>query len=192
MAPDGWGARVEARPPTACSVLREPGTGRPAPGPCPVRSFTPPVVRIDALCLSVLRDKAKWHGEAFHFARLKFAEQAQGTPVGELATALTAVVLDDTGDDDEYPPSAQARLAAVDESLDRVRARTEETGEPLLDRPYSAALRTLRALAAEDQHAFDTALSDLLVQACAEAVAFLRKSGVDLAPALEVLSGGLG
>lgn len=29
------------------------------------------------------------------------------------------------------------------------------------------------------------------LQACAEAVAFLRKSGVDLAPALEVLSGGL-
>lgn len=119
---------------------------------------------IDALCLSVLRDKAKWHGEAFHFARLKFAEQAQGTPVGELATGLTAVVLDDTGDDDEYPPSAQARLAAVDESLNRVRARAEETGEPLLDRPYGAALRTLRALAAEDQHAFDAALSDLLVR----------------------------
>lgn len=118
---------------------------------------------IDALCLSVLRDKAKWHGEAFHFARLKFAERAQGTPVGELATGLTAVVLDDTGDDDEYPPSAQARLAAVDECLNRVRARAEEIGEPLLDRPYSAALRTLRALAAEDQHAFDTALSDLLV-----------------------------
>ncbi|MFJ9809086.1 hypothetical protein ACIRTB_12735 [Streptomyces sp. NPDC101158] len=28
---------------------------------------------IDALCLAVLRDKAKWHGEAFHFAREKFA-----------------------------------------------------------------------------------------------------------------------
>ncbi|WP_327419006.1 hypothetical protein [Streptomyces sp. NBC_01233] len=76
---------------------------------------------IDALCLSVLRDKAKWHGEAFHFAREKFAEQAQGTPAGELATGLTAVVLDDTGDDQEYPPSAKAKLAALDAALGRIR-----------------------------------------------------------------------
>ncbi|MFG2260607.1 hypothetical protein [Streptomyces mirabilis] len=67
---------------------------------------------IDALCLSVLRDKAKWHGEAFHFARKKFAAQAQGTPAGELATGLMAVVLDDTGDDEEYPPSAQVKLGS--------------------------------------------------------------------------------
>ncbi|MGW7278106.1 Imm49 family immunity protein [Streptomyces sp. NPDC054844] len=65
---------------------------------------------------------------------------------------------------DAYPPSAQTRLAVVGESLNRVRARAEETGEPLLDRPYSAALRTLRASAAEDQHAFGTGLSDLLVR----------------------------
>ncbi len=119
---------------------------------------------IDALCLNALRDRAKWHGEAFHFARQKFAERAQGTPVGELATGLTAVVLDDTGDDEEYPPSAQARLAAVDAALDRIRVRAEETGEPLLDRPHSAALRTLRALAAEDRDAFDAGLADLLVR----------------------------
>ncbi|MCF2437009.1 hypothetical protein LV779_34790 [Streptomyces thinghirensis] len=66
-------------------------------------------------------------------------------PSANLATALTAVGTDDTGDDDEYPPSAQARFAAVDECLNRVRARAEETGEALLDRLYSAALRTLRA-----------------------------------------------
>ncbi|MFJ7771022.1 Imm49 family immunity protein [Streptomyces sp. NPDC097107] len=65
---------------------------------------------------------------------------------------------------DAYPPSAQAGLAAVGESLNRARARAEETGEPLLDRPCSAALRTLRASAAEDQHAFGTALSDPLVR----------------------------
>ncbi len=118
---------------------------------------------IDALCLAVLRDKAKWHGEAFHFARQKFAEQAQGTPAGELATGLMAVVLDDTGDDEEYPPSAQAKVAAVDAALDRIRVRAEETGEPLLDRTHSTALRTLRALTAEDRDAFDAALSDLLV-----------------------------
>ncbi|WP_166028416.1 immunity 49 family protein [Streptomyces chilikensis] len=117
----------------------------------------------DALCLSVLRDKATWHGEAFHFARQKFAEQAKGTPAGELATGLMAVVLNDTGDDEEYPPSARAKLAAVDAALDRIRVRAEETGEPLLDRPGSTALRALRALVAEDQEAFDTALTDLLV-----------------------------
>ncbi|MEU2390436.1 Imm49 family immunity protein [Streptomyces sp. NPDC007369] len=119
---------------------------------------------IDALCLTLLRDRAKWHGEAFHFARDKFAEEAQGTPTGELATALMAVVLDDTGNDEEYPPSARAKLAAVDAALDRIRIRAQETGEPLGDRPDSAALRTLRALAAEDRAAFDAALADLLVR----------------------------
>ncbi|MGW2182803.1 Imm49 family immunity protein [Streptomyces sp. NPDC001732] len=128
----------------------------------PAESVTPGEW-IAALCLAVLGDRVKWHGEAFHFARKKFAEQAQGTPVGELATGLTAVVLDDTGDDEEYPPSTQARLAAVDAALDRVRTRARETGEPLRDRPESAALHALRALAAEDREAFDTALADLLV-----------------------------
>ncbi|MFB7935808.1 immunity 49 family protein [Streptomyces sp. NPDC056049] len=119
---------------------------------------------IDALCLAVLRDKAKWHGEAFHFAREKFAEQTEGTPLGELATGLTAVVLDDTGDDEEYPPSARAKLAALDAALDRIRTRAEETGEPLPDQLHTAALRTLRALAAEDKEAFDSALADLLTR----------------------------
>ncbi|MFE9370449.1 immunity 49 family protein [Streptomyces sp. NPDC006711] len=118
---------------------------------------------VEALCLAVLRDRAAWHGEAFHFARAKFARQAQGTPTGELATALMAVVLDDTGDDEEYPPSARAKLAAVDAAWDRLRARAQESGEPLLDRPDSTALRTLRALAAEDRDAFDAGLADLLV-----------------------------
>ncbi|MFD8635894.1 immunity 49 family protein [Streptomyces sp. NPDC059533] len=116
----------------------------------------------DALCLAVLRDKAKWHGEAFHFARDKFAARTRGLPGGELATGLMAVVLDDTGDDEEYPPSARAKLAAVDAALDRIRTRAEESGDPLLDRPDTAALRTLRALAAEDRAAFDAALAGLL------------------------------
>ncbi|MGW3387143.1 Imm49 family immunity protein [Streptomyces cinereoruber] len=119
---------------------------------------------IRALCLAALRDKAKWHGEAFHFTRQKFAARTQGTPAGELATGLTAVILDDTGDDEEYPPSARARLAAVDAALERIRTRAGETGEPLLDRPDSAALQALRALAAEDQVAFDAALADVLTR----------------------------
>ncbi|WP_434403103.1 Imm49 family immunity protein [Streptomyces sp. NBC_01353] len=117
---------------------------------------------IDALCLSVLRDKAKWHGEEFTFARRKFAEQATGTPLGELATGLTAVVLDDAGGG-EYPPSTKAKLAAVDAAVDRIRTRAAETGELLLDEPNGLALRTLRALAAEDRQSFDAALAELLV-----------------------------
>ncbi|MEU9160662.1 Imm49 family immunity protein [Streptomyces sp. NPDC048424] len=128
----------------------------------PEESVTP-VEWIDALCLSVLRDKTKWHGEQFTFARRKFAEQAKGTPIGELATGMTAVVLDDAGDG-EYPPSAQAKLAAVDAALERIRTRVGETGEPLLDRPDSAALQALRALAAEDRDAFDAALAGLLTR----------------------------
>ncbi|RPK82495.1 hypothetical protein EES47_26025 [Streptomyces sp. ADI98-12] len=119
---------------------------------------------VDALCLAVLRDKARFHGEAFHFARDKFAAQAQGTPAGELVTGLMAVVLDDTGDDEEYPPSGQAKLAAVDAALGRVRTRAAETGESLSEGPDSAALHALRALVAEEREVFDAALADLLVR----------------------------
>ncbi|MEU4000213.1 Imm49 family immunity protein, partial [Streptomyces fungicidicus] len=128
----------------------------------PAESVTPGEW-IDALCLAVLQDKAKWHGEAFHFARHKFAERAQGTPAGELATGLMALVLDDTGDDEEYPPSAQAKLAALDAALNRLRLRADETGQNLLDRPDGEALKALRALAAADRAAFDSALAGLLI-----------------------------
>ncbi|MFD3440452.1 immunity 49 family protein [Streptomyces sp. NPDC058685] len=128
----------------------------------PAESVTPGEW-IDALCLAILTDKAKWHGEAFHFARQKFAEQAQGTPAGELITGLTAVILDDTGDDEEHPPSAHAKLAVLDAALDRIRTHSKKSGETLLDRPDSTALRALRALAAEDADAFDSALADLLL-----------------------------
>ncbi|TXS00688.1 hypothetical protein EAO73_26020 [Streptomyces sp. col6] len=119
---------------------------------------------IDALCLVVLRGTAGRHGEAFHFARQKFAAEAQGTPAGELATGFMAVVLDDTGDDEEYPPSAQARLAAVDAALDRVRTHGAETGCPLLERPDSTALQALRALVVEDRDSFDATLAGLLTE----------------------------
>ncbi|MFD5067242.1 Imm49 family immunity protein [Streptomyces sp. NPDC058369] len=119
---------------------------------------------IDALCLAVLRGTAGRHGEAFHFARQKFAAEAQGTPAGELATGFMAVVLDDTGDDEEYPPSAQAKLAAVDAALDRVRTHAAETGRPLLERPDSTALQALRALVVEDRDSFDATLAGLLTE----------------------------
>ncbi|WP_392676517.1 Imm49 family immunity protein [Streptomyces sp. LN785] len=118
---------------------------------------------IDALCLTILTDKAKWHGEAFHFAREKFAEAAQGSPAGELATGFMAMVLDDTGEDQDYPPSVQAKLAAVDAALVRIRYRAEGTDESLLDRPESVALSILRAVAAKDREAFDSGLTALLL-----------------------------
>ncbi|MFD7756151.1 Imm49 family immunity protein [Streptomyces sp. NPDC059757] len=122
-----------------------------------------PAEWIDAFCLTILMDKAKWHGEAFHFAREKFADKAQGSPAGELAAGFTAQVLDDTGEDQDHPPSGQAKLAAIDAALARIRNRAEETGESLLDRPESVALRTLRAVAAEDRAAFDSGLTALLL-----------------------------
>ncbi|MFF4754972.1 immunity 49 family protein [Streptomyces sp. NPDC002514] len=118
---------------------------------------------IDALCLAMLTDKAKWHGEAFHFAREKFTEKAKGSPAGELVTGFMAQVLDDTGNDQDYPPSAQAKLAAIDAALARIRSRAKETGESLLDRRESVALGALRALAAEDRNAFDSGLAALLL-----------------------------
>ncbi|MEU3506430.1 immunity 49 family protein [Streptomyces longwoodensis] len=118
---------------------------------------------VDALCLSALRDKAEGHGEAFHFARQKFVGEAEGTPTGELATGLMAVVLDDTGDMGEYPPTAQAKLAALDAALQRIGVRADRTGEPLLHQPDTTALRTLRALTAGDRPAFEAGLSELLV-----------------------------
>ncbi|AYN44035.1 hypothetical protein D9753_34355 [Streptomyces dangxiongensis] len=129
----------------------------------PQESVTP-AEWIDAFCLAILTDKSTLHGEAFHFAREKFTEKAEGTPAGELATGFMAQVLGDTGnDEDPYPPSAQAKLAALDAALARLRSRAEETGESLLDRPDSVALNTLRAVAAEDREAFDAGLAALLL-----------------------------
>ncbi|SEC11530.1 immunity 49 family protein [Streptomyces sp. 2314.4] len=117
---------------------------------------------IDAFCLVILSDKATWHGEAFHFAREKFS--AAGNSSVELVTGFMAQVLGDIGDDDaEYPPSAEARLGAIDAALARIRLRAEETGESLLDHSHTVALRTLRALVAGDREAFDTGLTDLLL-----------------------------
>ncbi|WP_079249716.1 immunity 49 family protein [Streptomyces sp. IMTB 2501] len=119
---------------------------------------------IDAFCLAVLTGKTALHGEAFHFAREEFAEKSKGTPAGELATGFMAQVLGDTGnDEDGYPPSAQAKLAALDAALARLRGREEETGESVFDRPESVALKMLRAMAAEDRDAFNAGLAALLL-----------------------------
>ncbi|MFF4953299.1 Imm49 family immunity protein [Streptomyces chattanoogensis] len=119
---------------------------------------------IDAFCLAILSDKAAWHGEAFHFAREKFSKDTRGDASVELVTGFMAQVIGDVGDDDaEYPPSAQARIGAIDAALARTRGRAEETGESVLGRSHTVALKTLRALAAGDREAFDAGLTDLLV-----------------------------
>ncbi|WP_312038397.1 immunity 49 family protein [Streptomyces galbus] len=138
------------------------GTGYDPGDDAPVEHISPRKW-VDALCLAVLRDQVERHGEAFHFARQKFAGDVRGTPAGELATGLTAVVLDDTGTTEEHPPTPPAKVAAVDAALRRIRVRADETGEPLLGQPDSAALRTLRALAAGDRPAFDAALAEVLL-----------------------------
>ncbi len=51
--------------------------------PTPPRRASRPGSGLTHCARQSLRDKAKWHGEAFHFARLKFAERRGGTPVGE-------------------------------------------------------------------------------------------------------------
>ncbi|MGW2331493.1 Imm49 family immunity protein [Streptomyces sp. NPDC001700] len=108
---------------------------------------------IDAFCLAIVSGKATRHGEAFHFAREKFSEYGVGSGTVELVTGFMAHVLGDIGDDGE--------LGAIDGALARVRARAE--GDSALRHPHTVALQTLRALAAGDQDAFDTGLTDLLL-----------------------------
>ncbi|MFI0220462.1 immunity 49 family protein [Streptomyces lydicus] len=119
---------------------------------------------IDAFCLAILSDKTAWHGEAFHFAHMKFSGNAAGNPAVELVNGFMAYVLGDMGDDEaNYPPSAQEKLAAIDAAVARIRSRAEETGERLLDHPHTVGLRTLHALAADDCEAFISGLSALLL-----------------------------
>ncbi|MEV4123925.1 immunity 49 family protein [Nocardia sp. NPDC049707] len=115
---------------------------------------------LDAFCLAILSEKAQWHGEAFHFAREIFDGDMGGQPNVELVNGLMAYVIGDTGnEDDGYPPSREAVVAAIDAALSRVQVR-----ESFDDLPHRTALRGLRALAAGDQEAFGTELTELLLQ----------------------------
>ncbi|GAA4561757.1 hypothetical protein GCM10023193_25700 [Planotetraspora kaengkrachanensis] len=117
---------------------------------------------IDAFCLAVLAGKAEWHGEAFHFARAEPQQAGAGRPAVELINGLMAYVVGDTGDDADYPPSREQKLAALDAALARIRTLGDEIGEGLLDHPQGVALHALRALTAGDQEAFRTDLAALL------------------------------
>ncbi|RPF29942.1 immunity protein 49 of polymorphic toxin system [Streptomyces sp. Ag109_G2-6] len=118
---------------------------------------------IDAFCLTILADKVADNGEAFHFARQDWAENAPGNPATELVKGLMAEVVGDTGDEEVEPaPGVRAELAAIDAGLERMRARAADGEGALLDRPHAMGLRVLRALSAGDREAFDSGLAALL------------------------------
>ncbi|MEW1632960.1 Imm49 family immunity protein [Streptomyces sp. NPDC093801] len=117
----------------------------------------------DAFCLAILADEVAEHGEAFHFAREEWDGNAPGNPVTELVKGFMAQVVGDTGDEDQdHPPTAEAKLAALDAGLERLRGRAEESGDAP-DRAEAAGLRALRALAAGEREAFDAELAALLL-----------------------------
>ncbi|MGI5196991.1 Imm49 family immunity protein [Streptomyces sp. CA-288835] len=119
---------------------------------------------LDAFCLSVLADKAQWHGEAFHFAREHPQKGGAGRPDAELINGFMAYVLGDTGDDDaNHPTSREEKLAAINAALARIWLLDAEVTEELLDRPHTTALYALRALTVGDQEAFGTAVVSLLL-----------------------------
>ncbi|MEU8520342.1 Imm49 family immunity protein [Streptomyces sp. NBC_01216] len=119
---------------------------------------------LDAFCLAVLAGKAEWHGEAFHFARRNPQRGRTGEPSAELISGLMAYVIGDLGDEGQnFPPSAEERLAALDAALARVRHRDAHAGAEPADHPHRVALRALRGLADGDRDAFHTGLAALLV-----------------------------
>ncbi|MEU3406502.1 Imm49 family immunity protein [Streptomyces sp. NPDC006670] len=124
----------------------------------------------DAFCLAVLADTVPSHGEAFHFARQEWDGNAPGDPTTELVKGFLAQVVGDTGDeDDAYPPSDRARLAAIDAGLERIRVRAGGEGaQGILGRPDAVGLRVLRAVAAGDREAFDAELAALLLHHSAQ------------------------
>ncbi|MFE7802721.1 Imm49 family immunity protein [Nocardia sp. NPDC057440] len=115
---------------------------------------------LDAFCLAILSERAEWYREAFSFARKELDGDVGGQPNVELVNGLMAYVLGLTGNEyADYPPSREAVVAAIDAALSRV-----HVGESFSDLPHRTALRGLRALAAGDQEAFGTELTELLLQ----------------------------
>ncbi|MEU2395341.1 immunity 49 family protein [Streptomyces sp. NPDC007369] len=118
---------------------------------------------LDAFCLAVIGGGTGRHGEAFHFARQESQAQDAGRPAAELVGGFMAYVCGDLNDDDQnFPPSQEEKLAAIDAGLARIDALARETGEALPDHPDSTALRALRALTAGDREAYGTELVRLL------------------------------
>lgn len=122
---------------------------------------------LDAFCLAVVAGRAEDHAETFRFAwwaRRTPAERRTGLPDDELVNGFLAVVLGDTGgEEDGHPPSDEQRSAALDAAIGRVRAGGGGGGAAGPDdRAETVGLLALRALAAGDRGAFRDALVRLL------------------------------
>ncbi|MFF7993729.1 hypothetical protein ACFZDG_28565 [Kitasatospora xanthocidica] len=117
------------------------------------RRIVLPQYWLDALCLAILSDKVARHGEAFAFT-WKSMPAGGGYSAAQLVNGLMAHLFGDTRDQDApHPATAEQRLAAIDTALAHIEDRDSEA---------ALALRTLRALAAEDRAAFDTGMLSLL------------------------------
>ncbi|MET8625445.1 Imm49 family immunity protein [Kitasatospora sp. NPDC004669] len=108
---------------------------------------------LDALCLAILSDNVARHGEAFFYTWQDMPAGA-GYAAAELVDGFMAHLFGDTRDHDApHPATAEQKLAAIDAALARIEDRDSEA---------ALALRTLRAVAAEDRAAFDSGLTALL------------------------------
>ncbi|MFE3880804.1 Imm49 family immunity protein [Kitasatospora sp. NPDC059146] len=130
------------------------------------RSLVLPRYWLDALCLAILSDRFTRHGEAFAFT-WQAMPAGGGHSAAQLVNGFMAHLLGRTRDEDatggeptDSKPTeaatAEQRLAAIDAALARIEDRDSEATQ---------ALRTLRALAAEDRAAFDSGLLALLDRA---------------------------
>ncbi|WP_030060550.1 MULTISPECIES: immunity 49 family protein [Streptomyces] len=120
------------------------------------RSLVLPQYWLDALCLAILSDKVAWHGEAFAFT-WQAMPAGGGYSAAQLTNGFMAHLLGYTRDQNAPDAdTAEQRLAAIDAALAQIEDR---------DSDATLALRTLRALAAEDRAAFDAGLLSLLGRA---------------------------
>ncbi|MFK0255780.1 immunity 49 family protein [Streptomyces sp. NPDC090445] len=148
---------------------------------------------LDAFCLAVIGGDTGRHGEAFHFARQEDQAQYPGRPATELVGGFMAYVCGDLNDDDQdFPPSQEQKLAAIDAGLARIAARALETGDPLLDQPDTTGLRVLRALTAGDREAYGTELVRLLRRHAEQPGAWVRSQPRTLLPLVPIALAALG
>ncbi|MGE7391202.1 Imm49 family immunity protein [Streptomyces sp. NPDC004126] len=118
---------------------------------------------LDAYCLAVLADRVGRDGEAFHFARKVVRKDAEGQPGAELVAGFLVCVEGDLDvDGQEFPPTREAKVAAVDAALARIATRERQTGRALREHADTVALRVLRALVGGDREAYDRELTALL------------------------------
>ncbi|MFD7628506.1 immunity 49 family protein [Streptomyces sp. NPDC059851] len=157
------------------------------------RESVSPYEWLDAFCLAVIGGDTARHGEAFHFARQEDQAQYAGRPGVELVGGFMAYVCGDLNDDDQdFPPSQEAKLAAIDAGLARIAALALETGDALPDQPDTTALRVLRALTAGDREAYGTELVRLLRHHAERPGTWMRSQPRTLLPLVPIALAALG